>query len=162
MATGSFTIDIERPATEITDFILDVEAYREVDPRLKSIRWVRRAPDCTVFRFRPALMGLPAPLTTQMVTREGGTVEIRSLPSAADAMVDFVGRLECQPGDGFTTVTRTLNFDFTPTARWLLDRRLTSWLATDVEAEMRRLKSVLERETPESAATRPGAGHTPR
>ncbi|HXH81066.1 SRPBCC family protein [Nocardioides sp.] len=151
MATGSFTIDIARPAHEITDFILDVGAYQEIDPRLRSIRWVRRAPDCTVFRFRPSLMGLPAPLTTQMVTRRDDVVEIISLPGPADAMVDFVGRLECRPGDGITAVTRTLTFTFASAVRWLLDSRLESWLATDVEGEMRRLKSVLERTDRESA-----------
>lgn len=144
MASGTFSIDIRRSPTEITDFILDVASYRVIDPRLRSIRWVRRAPDCTVFRFRPSLMGLPAPLTTQMVTRRGDDVEITSLPGPADAMVEFVGRLECQAGDGATLVTRTLTFDLAPAVRWLLDRRLTAWLAADIEAEMRRLKHLLE------------------
>jgi hypothetical protein len=158
MASGSFTIDIARPAREITDFILDVGAYREIDPRLSSIRWVRRAPDCTVFRFRPSLMGLPAPLTTQLVTRRGDVVEIISLPGPADAIVDFVGRLECRPGDGVTTVTRTLDFTFAAAVRWALDSRLEAWLAHDVEGEMRRLKRVLEQrgEPGDVASAAPG------
>lgn len=144
MAEAEFSIVIDRPAAAILELILDVEAYREVDPRLKSIRWVRRAPGCTVFRFRPQLMGLPGPLSTQLVVRRGTRVDISALPSPNDRLAHFVGSLECAEGPHGTTVTRTLRFDLAPALAPILDARLTRWLQRDVPAELRRLKVRLE------------------
>lgn len=145
MAKTQFTILIDRPADDILEFILDVEAYRDVDPRLSSIRWVRRAHGCTVFRFRPRLMGLPAPLSTQMVVRRGMSVDISALPSPSDHFADFAGSLECVAGPQETTVTRTLRFDLAAPLAPILDRRLSRWLERDVPAEMARLKARLEK-----------------
>jgi hypothetical protein len=144
MAEKEFSIVIDRPADDILEFILDVEAYREVDPRLSSIRWVRRAQGCTVFQFRPQLMGLPAPLSTQMVVRRGTKVDITALPSRNDWMAHFVGSLGCVERPQGTTVTRTLRFDLAPVLAPVLDGRLTRWLERDVPAEMSRLKARLE------------------
>lgn len=148
MATTQFSILIDRPADDILEYLLDVEAYRAVDPRLKSIRWVRRAAGCTVFRFRPQLMGLPVPLSTQLVVRRGDRVDITALPSRNDRIADFAGSMECVPGPEGTTVTRTLRFDLAGVLRPLLDGRLSRWLERDVEAEMTRLKAHLEDQPP--------------
>lgn len=145
MAVGEASTLVARPAAEILDFILDVEAYRAVDPRLRTIRWVRRTPGETVFRFRPALMGLPGPLTTQRVTlTPGRRVDITPVPSVMDRFAGFAGLLECTPEGGATRVRRRLEFRFPRPLSWLMDPPLTRWLAKDVPAELARLKAHLE------------------
>lgn len=145
MAVGEASELVRRPATEILDFILDVEAYRAVDPRLRTIRWVRRTPGETVFRFRPTLMGLPAPMTTQRVTlTPGERVDITPVPSWMDRFAGFAGLLECTPEAGGTRVRRRLEFRFPRPLSWLVDPLLTRWLAQDVPAELARLKAHLE------------------
>lgn len=145
MAIGEASILVRRPPTEILDFILDVEAYRVVDPRLRTIKWVRREPGETVFRFRPTLMGLPGPMTTQRVTLTAGRrVDITPVPSRMDRFAEFAGLLECTPEGGGTRVRRRLEFHFPRPLSWLMDPLLTRWLAQDVPAELARLKAHLE------------------
>jgi len=146
VAVGEASTLVARPAADILDFILDVEAYRVVDPRLRTIKWVRRTPGETVFRFRPTLMGLPGPMTTQRVTRTSDSrVDITPMPSAMNGLADFAGLLECTAEGGVTRVRRRLEFRFPRPLSWLLDPPLTRWLATDVPAELARLKAHLER-----------------
>ena len=145
MAVGEASTLVMRPAAEILDFILDVEAYRAVDPRLRTIKWVRRTPGETVFRFRPALMGLPGPMTTQRVTlTPGKRVDITPEPSRLDRIAGFTGLLECTPEAGGTRVHRRLEFRLARPLSWLMDPLLTRWLEQDVPAELARLKAHLE------------------
>lgn len=158
MATEQCTVLIDRPADDILEFILDVRAYRDVDPRLGSIRWVRRMPGSTVFRFRPQLMGLPAPLSTQLVVRRGMKVDITALPSPSDRLADFAGSLACVAGPQGITVTRSLRFDLAAPLAPILDRRLQRWLQSDVPAEMARLKARLEEPPSPSPCAAPRVG----
>jgi ribosome-associated toxin RatA of RatAB toxin-antitoxin module len=145
MAVGEASTVVARPAQEILDFIMDVEAYRAVDPRLKTIRWVTREPDQTVFRFRPKLMGLPGPMTTQKVSlTPGERVDITPLPSPMDRFTEFAGLLECTAEGSGTRVRRRLEFKFARPFSWLLDPLLNRWLAKDIPAELARLKAHLE------------------
>ncbi|SDZ00453.1 Polyketide cyclase / dehydrase and lipid transport [Amycolatopsis xylanica] len=145
MAVGEATTVVARPAAEILDFIMDVEAYRAVDPRLKTIKWVKREPGITTFRFRPKLMGLPGPMTTQRVAlTPGERVNITPVPSAMDRVAGFAGLLECTADGSGTRVRRRLEFTFAKPFSWLMDPLLNRWLAKDVPAELARLKAHLE------------------
>ncbi|MEC3979174.1 SRPBCC family protein [Amycolatopsis sp. H20-H5] len=145
VATGEASTIIARPAADILAFIMDVEAYRVVDPRLKTIRWVRRAAAETVFRFRPRLLGLPGPMTTQRVALTPGVrVDISQVPGPLDRLADFHGLLECVEREDGTHVRRRLEFRFRRPLSWLLDPPLRRWLAHDVPAELARLKTHLE------------------
>lgn len=151
MAVGEASVVIARKPEDILGFIMDVEAYRAVDPRLRTIRWVRRTPGETVFRFRPALMGLPAPMTTQKVTlTPGERVDITPLPSRMDRFAGFAGLLECvaESNGAGTRVRRRLEFRFARPLSWVLDPLLNRWLARDVPAELARLKACLEAPEP--------------
>jgi ribosome-associated toxin RatA of RatAB toxin-antitoxin module len=144
-AVGEATTVIACPAEDILAFIMDVEAYKAVDPRLRTIKWVRRTENETVFRFRPELAGVPAPLSTQrVVLTPGKRVDIVQAPHPMNRMAGFRGLLECTPdGDG-TRVRRRLEFRFAPPMSWLLDARVERWLAEDIPAELARLKVHLE------------------
>lgn len=146
VAVGEATTFIARPAEDILAFIMDVEAYRAVDPRLQTIKWVRRTENETVFRFRPKLMNMPAPMSTQrVVLTPGKRVDILQAPHPMNRMAGFQGLLECTPAEGGTTVRRRLEFRFAPPMNWLLDRRIERWLAEDIPAELAKLKEHMER-----------------
>lgn len=145
MAVGEASTVVSRPAAEILGFIMDVEAYRAVDPRLKTIKWVKREPGMTTFRFRPKLMGLPGPMTTQQVSlTPGKRVDITPVPSAMDRFAGFAGLLECTAEGADTRVRRRLEFKFAKPFSWLMDPLLNRWLAKDIPAELARLKAYLE------------------
>lgn len=145
MAVGEANTVVARPAKEVLAFIMDVEAYRAVDPRLRTIAWVRRSPGETVFRFRPKLMGLPGPMTTQrVVLTPGRRVDITPVPSPVDRLVGFAGLMECIEEGGTTRVRRRLEFRFARPLSWFLDPLMGRWLAKDVPAELVRLKAHLE------------------
>src|SRR3989454_12126151 len=71
MAHGEATVVIRRPAKEVLDFVMDLHEYRKIDKKLGVIRWLRRDGDTVTFRFRPWLLGLPGPVTTQRLVRTG-------------------------------------------------------------------------------------------
>ena len=71
MAHGEAKVVIRRPAKEVLDFVMDLHEYRKIDKKLGVIRWLRRDGDTVTFRFRPWLLGLPGPMTTQRLVRTG-------------------------------------------------------------------------------------------
>ncbi|SDN46930.1 Polyketide cyclase / dehydrase and lipid transport [Geodermatophilus sp. DSM 45219] len=148
VAVGQASMVTTASAEDVLAFIMDVEAYQAVDPRLKTITWVRRSPGETVFRFRPRLMGMPGPRTTQRVVLTAGRrVDIIPVPSPMDRIVLFAGLLECVEEDGLVRVHRRLEFRFARPLSWLLDPLMRRWLAKDVPAELARLKAHLEATT---------------
>ncbi|MFP5369656.1 MAG: SRPBCC family protein [Actinomycetes bacterium] len=145
MAVGEASALVRRPATEILAFILDVEAYRALDPRLRTIKWVRRMPGD----------GFPVPAGAHGPT--GTSDDPASHPDAgeagghhpgaeSDGPVRGVRRAAgVHPGDGGTRVRRRLEFRFARSLSWLMDPLLTRWPARDVPAELSRLEAHLER-----------------
>jgi hypothetical protein len=145
LAVGRASTVVAASAEEVLAFIMDVEAHQAVDPRLKTIAWVRRRPEETVFRFRPRLLGVPGPMTTQrVVLTPGRRVDITPVPSPMDRIVLFAGSLECVEEAGLNRVHRRLEFRFARPLSWVLDPLVRRWLAKDVPAELARLKAHLE------------------
>src|SRR6266403_2265775 len=100
MAHGEATVVIRRPAKEVLDFVMDLHEYRKIDKKLGVIRWLRRDGDTVTFRFRPWLLGLPGPVTTQRLVRTGD--------SRIDISPPVPASRSCQPGTagGFQGVLR--------------------------------------------------------
>jgi hypothetical protein len=65
MVHGEARVFIERPVTDITDLIMDLHEYKNVDAKLGRIYELNRTGGTVVFTFRPKLLGLPGPKTTQ-------------------------------------------------------------------------------------------------
>lgn len=139
-------------ATRVIEFVMDVERYREVDPKIGRIHWVERSLDDrqVTFCFTPRLGPVPALLrSTQHVTRRGGhALVIRPEPSWTDRLARFEGTVECWPHTDGVLVRRRLEFWLTPLLRPLLGPPLRRWLATDVPAELEGARRVLTRNTP--------------
>lgn len=145
VAVGRASMLTATSADDVLAFIMDVEPYQAVDPRLTSITWVRRSPGETVFRFRPRLMGAPGPRTTQrVVLTPGRRVDITPAPSPMDRIVSFAGSLECVQEGGLNRVHRRLESRFARPLSWVLDPLMRRWLAKDVPAELARLNAHLE------------------
>ncbi len=101
-----------------------------------------------MFRFRPRLMGVPGPRTTQRVVLiSGRRVDVIPVPSPMDRIVLFAELRECVEEDGLNRVHRRLEFRFVRPLSWVLDSLMRRWPAKDVPAEMARFKAHLEATT---------------
>ncbi len=147
MAHGEATVVIRRPAKEVLDFVMDLHEYRKIDKKLGVIRWLRRDGDTVTFRFRPWLLGLPGPVTTQRLVRTGDSrIDISPpFPSWQDRLAGFEASFVCHDHPEGTTVTRRLDFTLSPALRWFLDPILTRWLKAEVPREIAAAKARLER-----------------
>ena len=145
MAEGQARVLIHRPAADIAEFVMDLRRYAEVDKKLGSIRSIERTGDVVVFRFRPKLLGLPGPVTTQRVTlTPGRRIDIAGEPTWTDAMARFSAAFEFEEVPEGTWVTRRLTFTFPKVARPLLDPLFGRWLSREVPRELAAAKAYLE------------------
>jgi ribosome-associated toxin RatA of RatAB toxin-antitoxin module len=147
MASGESELVIQYPPDGIIDFVMDLQEYRKVDDKLGTIHWIKPAPDGEgVFvRFRPKLMGMPGPNTTQrVVVHPGHRIEISGVPAWTDAFVTFRGYFRCEPTAEGTKVTRGLDFRFRKPMSWLMNGMVTRWLATAIPRELAQAKEYLE------------------
>jgi hypothetical protein len=139
---------IHRPAREIIEFIMDLRQYQKVDRKLGRIYRVDRDGDEVTFRFRPKLLGLPGPVTTQrVVLTPDRRIDMSGVGAWTDALATFSAYFEFEETDGGTWVTRSVNFRFPPAVSWLLDPAFARWLARDVPRELVGAKSYLEGES---------------
>lgn len=136
---------------ELLDFVMDVERYALVDPRLRPVLWTRREGNLLEFGFRPRVAGLPAPKTVARVRlTPGHRVDVELAPPPANRMTrlasDFDASFVCTPVEGGTHLVRTLNFRFRPPLRWLAEPLLRRPLHAEAQQEMRRAKEYIRRQ----------------
>jgi hypothetical protein len=145
MLTIEAAVDIDRPADVILDWLGDLERYRRVDRKITAV--VLQEPGRV--RYRGRLRGVPTPVDEQTVHLDPGrSLVFRGAPRWTRRLLDFEGGFRCTPTATGTRVVHTEAFAFKPTpVRWLAEAWLRSWLQRDVEAEMRRLKEIVEAET---------------
>src|SRR5439155_25766688 len=111
MAHGEATVVIRRPAKEVLDFVMDLHEYRKIDKKLGVIRWLRRDGDTVTFRFRPWLLGLPGPVTTQRLVRTGDSrIDISPpVPGWQDRLAGFKASFLAQGPHMGTRVHRRMD-----------------------------------------------------
>lgn len=134
---------------EILGLVMDIERYAEVDDKIRPVLWARREGNRVEFACRPKLAGLRQPKIVQFIElTPGRRADIGLLPKPhnriAHAMARFKASFECEPADGGTRVTRTLQFTFSPAVRWLMEPLLRRRLEGDVQDEIRLAKRYLE------------------
>jgi len=146
MAFGQAELVINYPPEQIIDFVLDLKEYRKVDDKLGKIHWIKQAPDGqgVLVRFRPKLMGMPGPSTTQrVVVLPGNKIDITGVPSWTDSLVTFHGYFRCEPAEGGTKVIRGLDFRFSK-AMAFMNGPVTRWLSKAIPEELENAKEYLE------------------
>ena len=145
---GTAEMTMRTTATEVLEFILDVERYRTVDSKIGTIHWIHRSADRreVTFRFTPRLGPLPPVVrSTQRVTRMGNdSVSITALPSWVDRLARFHGSLSVTPVHGGVLVVRRLEFWIVSPLRLTLAPVLRRWLSRDVPAELAAVRLALE------------------
>ncbi|MFF5209111.1 SRPBCC family protein [Streptosporangium sp. NPDC000396] len=143
-AHGQATVLIGCTGGQVLDFVMDPRAYATIDGKIGAIRWVRRAGDTVVFRFRARLLGVPGPLVTHRMIRTGHErVDIAPVPGPHDRLARFRASFTCAPHPRGTVVTRRLQFDLARPLAWLAPM-LSCWLSREVPAELKAAKARLE------------------
>jgi len=147
MASGEAELVINYPPEEIINFVMDLHEYRKVDDKLGKIHSIKPAPDGqgVLVHFRPKLMGMPGPSTTQrVVALPGNRIEITGVPSWTDSLVKFHGYFRCEPAEGGTRVVRGLDFQFSKAMGWMMNGPVARWLKKAMPEELENAKEYLE------------------
>jgi hypothetical protein len=136
---------------EFLELVMDIERYAEVDDKIRPIYWSRRTGNVVEFAFRPKLPGLriPAPKVVQRVVLTPGVrIDIANAPlphnKIGNRMSTFAASFVCEPVDGTTRVTRTIEMTFPAPMRWVLEPIVQSRLQAAVDDEINRAKRRLE------------------
>jgi hypothetical protein len=152
MVTVQTTRTIRCTPEAFLDLVMDIEQYAEVDDKIRPVYWSHRSGNVLEFQFRPKLPGMPLP-TPKLVQRVELTprkrVDITNAPLPRNKIGNRTSRFKasfvCDPVDGATAVTRTIEMTFPAPMRWLLEPVLKRRLQAAVEDEMDRATARLER-----------------
>lgn len=134
---------------EFLGLVMDIERYAQVDKKISPVLWQRRDGDVVEFACRPKLAGLRQPKVIQCARLTPGRridIGLTPLPAnrIAHALAQFQASFECEAVEGGTHVVRTLEFRFTPPARWLLEPLFRKRLESEVREELARARQHLE------------------
>ncbi len=146
MIEGIGTILIARPPQAIADFVTDLESYKLADWKIGRVLHQERSDEKIIMRHDGRLRGLPGPAVKLELTRvDPHTIRYRSLTSFPSRFVlRFEGGFDFRLTPDGTEVTHTERFHFYWPWKWLAEPFLRDWLAQDVQAEMQRMKAILE------------------
>jgi hypothetical protein len=151
MVTARRTQTIECTPDEFLDLVMDIEQYADVDDKLRPIYWSRRTGNVVEFQFRPKLSGLPIPapkLVQRVELTPGRRIDVTNAPfpynKIGNRMSTFTASFVCEPRDGATVVTRTIEMTFPAPIRWLVEPILRRRLQASVDVEIDRAKHRLE------------------
>ena len=137
--TATATAEVAATPQEILEFVLDLDRYREVDPKIVRVVSVD-GPDGEgrgSVRIWGRMRWLPpAPDRQDFVLERWNRITfIGASRQPARLIFDFVGTLECEPADQGTRLTHAYEFRFKGPLR-PLERALGSWLQRQVEDEL--------------------------
>ena len=167
---------VDAPVEQVLSLVMDIERYARVDEKIRPVLWHRRDGNVVRFACRPKLVGLRQPKVVQYAQlTPGERIDIGLMPLPANRLAHAVARFrasfECRPfddqqaddrqaddrqadgqqadgqqGEHRTHLVRTLEFEFTPALRWLLEPLLRRRLEPEVREEVRRAKQHLEQQ----------------
>jgi hypothetical protein len=125
MATAHTIRTIACTPDEFLGLVMDIEQYADVDDKIRPIYWSRRTGNLLEFQFRPKLPGLPIPapkLVQRVELTPGSRIDVTNAPfpynKIGNRMSTFTASFVCDPSDGATIVTRTVEMTFPAPIRW--------------------------------------------
>lgn len=153
MVRAETTRTIRCTPDEFLELVMDIEAYAEVDDKIRPIYWSARTGNVLEFQFRPKLPGLPIPapkLVQRVELTPGRRVDVTNAPlphnKIGNRISTFRASFVCEPSDGATVVTRTIEMTFPAPVRWLVEpilrRRLQAAVNDEIDRAKHRLESV--------------------
>ncbi len=148
MIEGIGAAVVARPPQAIIAFVTDLEQYKRADWKIGRVHEQRRDGDRVFMRHGGTLRGIPGPSVALELTVDGTrAVRYHSAPSCPSRLLlTFEGGFELSERPEGTHVVHVERFRFHAPWRWIAEPYLRAWLAADVQAEMVRLKAILEAE----------------
>ena len=145
MIVGEATTTVAVPQSEVFDFVLDLNRYRQADHKIGRVGAMHRTGDTGTVRFSGRIRGLPGPAGTYPFKLSASRLQFGSpVAGAARWFLNFEGTFDCQETVNGTVVTHREVFEFKRPWRWLAEPVLRRWLETDTDAEMVRFKDLLD------------------
>lgn len=147
MLTASATSTVNATPQQILEFVLDVEQYMQADTKITKVASVD-GPDESgrgSIKIWGKLKGLPAaPDKQDFVLQQWSLLTFTGAPRQPGRLVfDFIGTFECTPqSEDVTSITHAYVFTFKGPFK-LLEKRLATWLQSEVEAEVGRIGEIL-------------------
>jgi hypothetical protein len=130
--------------TAVLDFVLDVDRYRQADHKIGRVHFARRNGNSGEVRHSGRILGLPAPAATlAFELTPASRLDFRGV-SMPWPLRSFHGSFTCEAGPGGTQVVHRECFAFGPVAGRVARFILGRWLARDTQAEVLRMKQLLE------------------
>lgn len=145
MIKATSTATVEASPQEVLELVLNLEAYRLVDQKIRKIYDNPPISDSgqgTVV-FRASIRGLPGPRQREKVVldRWHSLTFTSDGPWLADRMLDITGSFRTEPlDDGRSQVTHEYELRFKGPLRWVLEWYSRAWLERDLESELERLR----------------------
>ncbi|MDP9333992.1 MAG: SRPBCC family protein [Actinomycetota bacterium] len=146
MIVGQASTTVTVPPSEVFEFVLDLNRYRQADRKIGRVGPTHRTGDGGTVRFSGRIKGLPGPAGTYPFTATASHLQFGS-PIAGPArwFLNFEGTFDCEVTPAGTVVTHREVFNFKRPWRWLAEPLLRHWLETDTAEEMVRFKELVER-----------------
>ena len=153
MIVGEATTTVSVPPSEVFDFVLDLNRYRQADHKIGRVGAMHRTGDTGTVRFSGRIRRLPGPAGTYPFKLSESRLQFGSpVAGAARWFLNFEGTFDCQETENGTVVTHREVFEFKRPWRWLAEPLLRRWLETDTGAEMVRFKDLLDADSKSSNA----------
>ncbi len=147
IVAGEGAAIVRRTPQEILEFALDLDRYRQVDPKFRTIHRREMTGDEGEIRYSGRLRGIPTPADTQSIRLIRWTrLDYESIPSPLNRLARFHGWFECEEREEGTFVRHREEFDFSPVVGWLAAPLFKRWLQRQVAEEVDDLKRMLEAE----------------
>jgi hypothetical protein len=144
---GRFVVEatalVAASPTQVLDFVLDLDRYRQADHKIRKVRHSERQGDEVVVAMWARFAGLPVAATQRMRLTPGVRIDVTNEPSWQDRFTDFRGEFVCVVVPGGTEVTHRYTFTFRGVARPMA-ALLRGWFQRDITAEVARLKDILD------------------
>jgi hypothetical protein len=144
MIVGEASTTVKVPPSEVFEFVLDLNRYRQADRKIGRVGAVQRDGDSGTVKFSGRIRGLPGPAGVYPFRVTATRLQFGS-PTAGAArwFLDFEGSFDCEETDEGTVVKHREVFSFKPPWRWLAEPALRRWLEADIAQEMVRFKSLI-------------------
>jgi ligand-binding SRPBCC domain-containing protein len=135
--------------TTILDFVLDVERYRRADHKIGRIHHVRRDGDSGEVRHNGRFFGLPTPpATLRFELTAPSRLDFRGV-ALPWPLRGFEGSFICSPTPEGTSLQHRECFSFGPITGRFVGALFGGWLARDTQAEVVRMKRLIEVRAPD-------------
>ena len=146
MIVGEGTATVDASPTDVFEFVLDLERYRQADHKIGPVKAIERNGNSGTVTFAGRIRGLPGPSGTYPFTLTESRLQFTS-PVAGPArwFLDFEGTFDCERAGDQTLVTHREMFAFKRPWRWIAEPLLRRWLEADTAEEMVRVKELVER-----------------